>query len=61
MEDIEGDDIRPPDIDGDDIRPPDIPLIEPPDLMPGEACDAMLGIGAVRTTGCIGAMIGAGG
>jgi hypothetical protein len=59
---MEEDDIRPLDIDGEDIRPPpDIPLIEPPDLMPGEACDAMLGMGAVRTTGCIGAMIGAGG
>ena len=70
MEDIDEDDIRPPDIDGADIRPPpDIPLIAPADLMPGaEACDATLGIaalrtfgiGLLRTTGRIGAMMGAG-
>jgi hypothetical protein len=62
MEDMDGDDIRPPDIEGDDIRPPpDIPLIAPPDLMPGaEARDATLGMGAVRITGCMGATIGAG-
>jgi hypothetical protein len=62
MEDIDGDDIRPPDIDGDDILPaPDIPPIEPPDLMAGaDPCDATLGMGAERITGRIGATTGAG-